>query len=1203
MATKAGATTSDLLSWSIALATAQDESTLLERLQQALSALNVARRVQLFWLDGQPLPLLNSSFHPPPPDEALIARLREGQAVSAINPKEPITYLPMLYRELRGWLALEAPTPGSSELMPLLQQCAAALASMRPDAETDSEVRALAMLNEIGRSLNSSLELKSIIKLIEEAIAQLLQSDHFFIALYDPERRAFRMAGFIEGGVQRQIDDRWSVLEGLTGEIVRTGQPILAEDYNEICLALGVKPSVPSGLPPARAWLGVPLQAEQILGVIVVYSYEEGVRFGLRQMRLLSALADHAAAAIERARLYERTAQMARHLAAVNEIGRAMTSTLDPEQVPGLIMAHIQEILGVEEGSLLLRDEHTDELVFAYSLSPASDQLLGTRVPPTVGIANEVIRTGQSVLANDAANHPAFYGHIDERTGFTTRDLLCVPLRGRQGIQGVIEVVNRRDGESFTLEDQRLLELVADQAAIALENARLYVRTDRTLARRVQELDTRNRQLREIIRVANALMATNNLDDLLPQIAVAVRNTCGFQRVIIGLVHREPGRRPVLRRAAAAGIDPEEFARLQKATANPEAIEALLQPPYQRGHSSYFIDRQTEAYLRLWDKSDGAIPCNSEDPGPGRWHPCDMLLTVLRSSSGELMGLLSVDQPVDGMLPSSEQIQTLEIFASQASVALENAYLYEQQQLGIQSLTALNALGMAINTSLTTPEQVLRFTIGGITDTTGAIGGGVLLQEGADLRLVVRTGQLPPPCDDLVELGRQVLDTGKALLLEAPRDTLPRSIRETGGQALILSQLRGLRSTLGVIYAVYPEVLPSGREHDFLTLAASHAAEAVESMRLSQAVRQGRDRLASILASTQDGIVMFDETAHIAEANPVLGKLFTLEIPALQGATVEDFLQLCQVSAGGDPEDWNTLAAAIEAVRGKDEEEQHGRLMIHSARPRAFAWSVLPIRGSTGPRRSIILVIRDITKEVEAERLRQDLTSMIVHDLRGPVSSVLTGMEMLERGVVGELNEQQISVVDVAAKSSRKLLGMIDTLLDIHRLEEGQIQLERGQHAITELIETVCQAYTALIESRKIALKRSFDDQLPLVYADRSHAERIFQNLLDNAIKYSYRGATIEISVRRATPDLLPSGHPAGTWVRVSIRDEGPGIPLEDQERIFEKFAQIRQSRVKGTGLGLTFCRLSVEAHGGRIWMESRPGAGSMFHFTLPAGE
>ena len=242
-----------------------------------------------------------------------------------------------------------------------------------------------------------------------------------------------------------------------------------------------------------------------------------------------------------------------------------------------------------------------------------------------------------------------------------------------------------------------------------------------------------------------------------------------------------------------------------------------------------------------------------------------------------------------------------------------------------------------------------------------------------------------------------------------------------------------------------------------------------------------------------------------------------------------------------------------------------------------------------------------------AETMRDNLTAMLVHDLRTPLTAILGSLEMLRGGQVGELDDLQREIIEIGTRSSHRLLSLINDLLDVNKMESGKMTLKHSLVAPSDLIDAALEQIVFLTGDNCVEITRDLPADLPALQADEDLIRRVLINLLGNAIKFTRGPGNIVITSRVVAPGEdghnLISGADSGEALLLSVRDNGLGIPVEDQTRIFEKFGQVESreaGRKMSTGLGLTFCKLAVEAHGGRIWVESVPGEGSTFLFTIP---
>ncbi len=227
----------------------------------------------------------------------------------------------------------------------------------------------------------------------------------------------------------------------------------------------------------------------------------------------------------------------------------------------------------------------------------------------------------------------------------------------------------------------------------------------------------------------------------------------------------------------------------------------------------------------------------------------------------------------------------------------------------------------------------------------------------------------------------------------------------------------------------------------------------------------------------------------------------------------------------------------------------------------------------------------------ELERLRDDLTYMIVHDLRTPLTSLLSGLQTVP--LVGDLNPTQSEMLEIATDGGETLLGMINDLLDVEKMEQESVPLSLAPLSAAALVAQASAQVTLLAAAEGLTLASEVSSGLPDFQGDEDKLRRTLVNLMGNAIKFTPRGGAVTVGASCGSANNL----------LFFVRDTGEGIPANALERIFEKFGQVesRQAgRKMSTGLGLTFCKLAVEAHGGRIWAESAPGVGSVFFFTLP---
>jgi len=224
---------------------------------------------------------------------------------------------------------------------------------------------------------------------------------------------------------------------------------------------------------------------------------------------------------------------------------------------------------------------------------------------------------------------------------------------------------------------------------------------------------------------------------------------------------------------------------------------------------------------------------------------------------------------------------------------------------------------------------------------------------------------------------------------------------------------------------------------------------------------------------------------------------------------------------------------------------------------------------------------------------REELGQFIVHDLRSPLSNVMAGLQILQDTGDETMTPTQKGLAEMCLMSCNRMLTLIDSLLDLSRLESGRMPLQLSEISVGELVESSLKQVTVWAGQNRVTLTSHLDRGIQTVYADLAVTVRVLVNLLSNAIKCSYPESVVTVCVAPFNAGM----------VAFSVTDQGRGIPIEWVGRVFDKFAQVNARRAGttiGSGLGLTFCRLAVKAQGGHIWLESEIEKGTTVTFTLP---
>ncbi len=420
-------------------------------------------------------------------------------------------------QRLGGWLALGARASGEaytgpdvSYLRALGEKAGLALERSQVLADKDRRVLEMNVLTRVAQGVNVTLDFDDILELIYAQTRQVIPTDDFSITLYDVPTGGLRHAFYVERD-DRLIEQENRLIpsgRGLARLVLESSRPMTVDDYERACRGQRVLPAR-EGI---FAWMGVPLNAgAETIGVVSVSSRDPAIRYTEDQRGILQAIADQAAGAIVKARLLEESQRRTRQLAKLNEVAQSLSSNLEVAPLLDNILRSAVEILNCEAGSLLTLDEETNELVFDVVVGPVASDLRGTRMAAGSGLVGKSVSTRQPFIVNNVKQSQDWESGKDEETGFVTRGILGVPMMVKDRVLGVIEVINKKDGMPFSQDDMELLTAFTGQAAIALENARLYTLTDQQLASRVEELSVMQRIDRELntsLDVARAMRIT-----------------------------------------------------------------------------------------------------------------------------------------------------------------------------------------------------------------------------------------------------------------------------------------------------------------------------------------------------------------------------------------------------------------------------------------------------------------------------------------------------------------------------------------------------------------------------------------------------------------------------------------------------------------------------------------------------------------------
>ncbi|MCX5795833.1 MAG: ATP-binding protein [Elusimicrobia bacterium] len=351
--------------------------------------------------------------------------------------------------------------------------------------------------------------------------------------------------------------------------------------------------------------------------------------------------------------------------------------------------------------------------------------------------------------------------------------------------------------------------------------------------------------------------------------------------------------------------------------------------------------------------------------------------------------------------------------------------------------------------------------------------------------------------------------------------------------------------------------------------------------RISAEQNRAKQQAEALLFSISDGILMLDEKGLIQLANRRLREFLDLS-PALniEGKSLREVMP-----------DSRLREAVLQACAEPRPNVFREIDLSTEERRRYLRISAVPVVApATGATLGVITAVRDATFEKDLDKMKEDFLHDITHDLRNPVGSAMGFVDVLLKGTVGELNPEQKSMLASVRRSASRLMGMINNILDIAKMDSGRIQMDLRPASLTAIAGRAVAEMAPLARPKNIKLAlETVEDHV--VTADAELLLRVVVNLVGNAIKFTPEAGVVTVRVTDKGPAA-----------ELEVADTGEGIPLEDQTRIFQKFEQVARQRRGGTGLGLAIAKFFVEAHRGRIWVDSQEGKGSRFTFTIPKG-
>ena len=890
-----------------------------------------------------------------------------------------------------------------------------------------------------------------------------------------------------------------------------------------------------------------------------------------QELSLLETVAGQVAGLLRNARLFEQVTREQRRLNVLYDLSRRLAAVHDTDALLALIVKEACSLLGAEAAGIRLLEG--EELAVAARTESATSLMSRPRIKVGESLSGRVVAAGEPIVVEDLLADTR-YDPASKRAALAQgfHGFLGVPLRIHSQVIGTLNVYTKGH-RRFTGDEVSVLSALADQAAVGIHKARLLGQAEES-----------RHLVERLYRVAVSMQTSWERDDRLAAFTRGVHEAVGFDRISVLLAtpggkslelvaaFGEDGSTPptLLPLSPAAGPFFQAFdTRKAIAVLRDQDLETVLPlDPAYREHPYFRTRRFVVAPLVVGDRAIGvAVADNKRSRKP------------IPPASPEPFALLG----------------------QQLAIALEEARLYaESRTRGREAVRLSSGLGLlnrasrALHRTLDV-EPMLDAALDELGQTFSAAGVVLNLigEDDGSVRSIGHwvseahgraVGVRPAGISHLLRRTKQPL-----LLpdIAARPDVVHPAHFVHGVKSLAAFPVTCQRQrVLGILILCYtsPQTFPE-REVSLLTAYADQLATALDNAQLYAETRAQQTRLAQIFESTSDGIMLVNEAGRVEAANQRAGRVLGFDRQAALGCPASEVLAGCQP----DPLDYARIAAALRSLAAENDVE--GDLGLDSAK-RVVHWVARPTKDAAGRTVGLTLTFRDATQEREISRMKSDFVSFATHQLRTPLTGIRWMLELAASET--DLPAEAATYVRDARASAERLIGLVNDLLDISRLERGTLGTALEPVDLEAVTQSVLDEIGVLGRDKAHCLSVTAGGDVPPVMADPQLLRQAIMNLISNAIKYTPAGGLVAIRVGRE-----------GSRAMWSIQDTGIGVPKRSQARLFEKFHRADNAQAvetEGTGLGLCLVRLILDQFGGRVWCESEEGRGSTFTFTLPIG-
>jgi signal transduction histidine kinase/DNA-binding response OmpR family regulator/putative methionine-R-sulfoxide reductase with GAF domain len=1066
---------------------------------------------------------------------------------------------------------------------------------------------------EIGHTVTSAIDPPSVIHQAVQLIYDAFGYYHVGLFTVDSEQEIAVLAD-AAGAVASELKER-----GFSTPLTGTTAVAAAINYQRQWTVVSWEERVdPDGRPvrftydrlPTRAELVLPLQlGDRVLGALDIHSTEVDP-FTEADVHTLTGLVGNVANALEGARLlddvqqrhqeletiYAQTERRARYLEATAELARATSSLLDQRELLERAVELISLGLELYHAGVFLLDETEEWAVLVAASSEGGREMLahGHRLRVgQQGIVGWVTGAGEARIALDVGEDAVYFDNPDLPE---TRSEIALPLKVGGRMLGALDVQSKREA-AFSDEDAIVLQTLADQVAIAIQNARFFEETQRALDE-VQAL----------------------------------------QRYYVAQQWERLSQRQSDVSAEYRGLG---VPTLEEAWA-PEMEMALTgEQPVVLSDMSAILEGDGDG------KGDGRGERESQSALSA--------LAVPITLRGEVIGVLDLQETDRHRKWTQEEVEIVTSVADQLALALENARLVEETQRRARQLAAASAVARDA-TAILEGEQLLNETVDLISERFGFYHAGAFLVDEQNEYAVMRAassegGQKMLARGHRLRIGEEgivgyVAATGEPRVAsDVEFDTVwhkARELPETRSEMALA--LKARERVIGVLDVQSTQPAAFGEDDvAVLQTLADQLATAIANADLFQRVRDEANRRALINEVSQAAASSLDVNELLGRSGQAISRQLEMpcvifdwdeETDALIPVTVHD-------SAGVDvtPSEPESITpgvapAMFQAIRTRQLQvlfdvaanvDGAAAQLARQLDLQDAAYTPLTSRGQIlgllglgrqkghpvldeGALSFLEVVATNLGVAVEnarlyqgavetaerleeVDRLKTQFLANMSHELRTPLNSIIGFSRVILKEIDGPLTDMQKTDLQTVYESGQHLLSLINNILDIVKIEAGKMEVSIEEVDLKPVITSVMSTAVALVKDKSVELQTSLPDDLPLIQADSRRVRQVLLNLVGNSAKFTEEGF-IRVEAKSD-----------GEEVTISVVDSGVGIPKDKLEMIFEAFTQVDASstrRAGGTGLGLSICQSFVEMHGGRIWVESEFGKGSTFSFNLP---